>query len=65
MSFVSPTFAVFFVVALALYLVLRHRWQNLLLLVTGAIFYGWEHPEWVLLLYLSAGIDYFAAIGME
>ncbi len=41
------------------------RLQNVLLLVASAVFYGWEHPEWVALLYFSAGVDYVAAIGME
>ncbi len=65
MSFVTLTFAIFFALVFALYVPVRWRLQNLLLLVASAAFYGWEHPWWVLLLYFSAGIDYLAAIGME
>ncbi|MSQ03502.1 MAG: MBOAT family protein [Myxococcales bacterium] len=65
MSFVTPTFAVFLALVLAVYVPVRWRLQNLLLLLASATFYGWEHPSWVLLLYVSAGIDFLAAIGME
>jgi D-alanyl-lipoteichoic acid acyltransferase DltB (MBOAT superfamily) len=63
--FTQPAFAVFFPVVVAAYLLLGRGGQNGLLLVASAVFYGWEHPWWVALLYFSAGIDYAAALGME
>ncbi|HHO51237.1 MAG TPA: MBOAT family protein [Deltaproteobacteria bacterium] len=33
-------------------------WQNLLLVVASAVFYGWVHPWFLLLLSASAGLDF-------
>ena len=66
MTFVQQEFLVFFAVVLALYWgVPNRRWQNGMLVVASAIFYGWVHPWFLILLYAAAGIDYFAAIAME
>lgn len=65
MNFVEPAFPVFFGVVYLLYRLLRtRRRQNLLLLVASAVFYGWVHP-WFLLLILGSGtLDFLAARGM-
>lgn len=66
MNFVQTEFLWFFGILFTLYWGLQRReWQNALLIVASAIFYGWVHPWFLLLLYLSAVIDYFAGIGME
>ncbi len=65
MTFVDPVFPVFFLVVLALYAPAGHRLRNLVLLVASAVFYGWAHPSWVVLLAASASVDWAAAIGME
>jgi D-alanyl-lipoteichoic acid acyltransferase DltB (MBOAT superfamily) len=69
-TFTDPAFAILFGVVLLLYLPVAGRaWglraQNLLLLIVSAVFYGWVHPVWVALLYLSASVDYGAALAME
>lgn len=65
MSFVTPEFLAFFTVVLALYSVLTHRWQNVLLLVASAVFYGWEEPWYVALLYAATAGDFLAGLAME
>jgi len=64
-SFVQPEFPVFFGVVFALYWLLRGRIaQNVLLVVASAVFYGWLHPWFLLLLYGTALVDWLAGIGM-
>ncbi len=59
MSFVQLEFLWFFAIVLTLYWSLRKRkLQNLLLLVCSAIFYGWVHPWFLILLYSSALLDF-------
>lgn len=66
MTFIQTEFVYFFAILFALYWGLRERrLQNALLIVASAIFYGWVHPWFLILLYLSAAIDYFAGVGME
>ena len=66
MTFVQQEFLAFFAVVLALYWGVRNRtWQNAMLVVASAIFYGWVHPWFLVLLYAAAGVDYFGAIAME
>ncbi len=60
MIFNTLTFAVFFVVTLALYSLLRRRGQNLLLLAASYFFYGWWDYRFLSLLLLSTIIDYCA-----
>jgi alginate O-acetyltransferase complex protein AlgI len=63
--FHSLDFVVFFVVVVALYWRLGHRWQNVLLLVASYMFYGYVHPWFLILIATSTTIDYLSARGME
>jgi alginate O-acetyltransferase complex protein AlgI len=63
--FHSLDFVVFFLVTLAVYWTLPHRWQNWWLLVTSYLFYGYVHPWFLTLILLSTSIDYWAALRME
>ncbi len=66
MTFVQLEFLWFFAVLFVAYwAVPNRRWQNGLLLVASALFYGWVHPFWLVLLYVAALIDYFAGLAME
>jgi alginate O-acetyltransferase complex protein AlgI len=59
MNFVQFEFPIFFVLVFALFWALKNRtWQNLLLVVCSAIFYGWVHPWFLFLLYGSAVLDF-------
>ena len=59
MSFIQPSFLVFFTLVLVLYWAIRaRRAQNALLVVASAVFYGWVHPWFLLLLYGSATLDF-------
>ena len=59
MSFVQWEFPLFAAAVIAVYWLLPgRRLQNLLLMVVSAVFYGWVHPWFLLLLYFSAGLDY-------
>lgn len=61
MIFHSLAFIVFFVVTLAIYWRLHLRAQNLLLFVASYVFYGWVHPWWPALLFVTTFVDYWAA----
>ncbi len=65
MIFHSLDFACFFVVTVALYWALPHRWQNLLLLVASYAFYGWVHPWFLALIFATTFVDYWSAVGIE
>jgi D-alanyl-lipoteichoic acid acyltransferase DltB (MBOAT superfamily) len=65
MAFTSYEFIVFFTVLLLIYWLVRRRdWQNIVLLVSSAVFYGWLAAWHVAVLFLSLTIDYFLALGM-
>ena len=40
-------------------------WQNVMFAITSAVFYGWVHPWFLILLVTSATVDYFAAVFIE
>jgi alginate O-acetyltransferase complex protein AlgI len=62
MNFVQYQFAVLFSCVLLVYWVIRDvRWQNAVILVASAVFYGWFVPWWVLLLYCATGVDFVMA----
>jgi D-alanyl-lipoteichoic acid acyltransferase DltB (MBOAT superfamily) len=66
MTFIQTEFLWFFAIVLTVYWALPKReWQNLFLALASAVFYGWVHPWFLILLYISAAVDYFAALGME
>ncbi len=59
MAFNSLTFVIFFAIVYALYLMLRHREQNTLLLVASYVFYGWWDWRFLVLLAISTSWDYW------
>ncbi|MEO7723583.1 MAG: MBOAT family O-acyltransferase, partial [Chthoniobacterales bacterium] len=65
MIFHSLTYLVFLALVLALYWSLPRRSQNFMLIIASYIFYGWEHPWFLLPLWASTIVDYSCAIGME
>ena len=65
MIFHSLSYLVFLALVLALYWSLPRRGQNFLLIIASYIFYGWEHPWFLLPLWASTLVDYGCALGME
>jgi alginate O-acetyltransferase complex protein AlgI len=65
MLFNSLPFFYFFTVTFSLYLVLKHRAQNVLLLVASYFFYGWWNWRFLGLLFLSTVVSFLTAIKME
>ena len=62
MLFNSLLFICFFSIVYPLYLCLRHRWQNRLLLVASYIFYGaWDY-RFLSLIFISTCVDYIVAL---
>ncbi len=64
MTFHSLDFLAFFVIVVALYWRLGHGGQNWLLLVGSYVFYGWVHPWFLILIFASTFVDYWAARAM-
>jgi D-alanyl-lipoteichoic acid acyltransferase DltB (MBOAT superfamily) len=64
MLFNSRMFLVFLAVVLPLYYVLRHRWQNRMLLMASYLFYAAWDWRFLGLLLIQTIVDYFAALGM-
>ena len=65
MLFNTLTFAIFFTVTYALYINMRHRPQNVLLLIASYVFYGWWDWRFLFLLAASTLLDYFCALGIQ
>ena len=66
MNFVQFEFILFFMLVFGVYWLLRDRkLQNVLLVVASAVFYGWIHPWFLLLLYFSASLDFLMGQLME
>jgi alginate O-acetyltransferase complex protein AlgI len=62
MNFVQYQFAILLSCVLLTYWVVRDvRWQNIVLIVASAIFYGWNVPWWLLLLYAATSVDFVMA----
>ncbi|HEY1826486.1 MAG TPA: MBOAT family O-acyltransferase [Acidimicrobiales bacterium] len=61
MTFNSLQFAAFFAIVLLLYYWLPLRGQNILMVVSGAVFYGWFDWRFDLILAASCLIDFFVA----
>ncbi|MBF0489704.1 MAG: MBOAT family protein [Candidatus Omnitrophica bacterium] len=64
MVFNSLQFALFFPIVYLLYLLLRHRWQNRMLLVASCIFYGAWDWRFLALMFVSITTDFFCAQGI-
>ncbi len=59
MTFVQAEFVAFFAIVFTVYWVVRRRRaQNALLVLASAVFYGWIHPWFLLLLFGSATLDF-------
>ncbi len=65
MLFNSFSFAVFFPVVTVLYFALPYRWRNALLLVASCIFYCAAIPAYLLILWFTIVVDYFAGLLIE
>ncbi len=66
MNFIQTEFVCLLVVVFAAYWLLQERRaQNLLLVVASAVFYGWVHPWFLLLLYSSALLDWGMGLCIE
>ncbi|MBA2585412.1 MAG: MBOAT family protein, partial [Chthoniobacterales bacterium] len=65
MSFHSLLYLLFFAVVLSIYWALPRRGQNLLLVAASYLFYGWQHPWFLLPLWASTLVDYACALGIE
>ena len=62
MVFNSYLFWAFFTVVYALYRVLPHRRQNLLLLIASYVFYGAWDWRFLSLIWISTAVDYFVSL---
>jgi alginate O-acetyltransferase complex protein AlgI len=65
MIFHSLTYLVFLALVLATYWSLPRRGQNVFIIGASYVFYGWEHPWFLLPLWASTLVDYSCALGME
>ena len=52
-------------VTLAVYFIAPLKWRNVILLVTSLIFYGYGEPVYILIMFLSIGIDYTHGLLVE
>jgi alginate O-acetyltransferase complex protein AlgI len=65
MIFNSFNFLIFFTAVFVLFFFLKGPGRKVLLFVSSSVFYMWFIPQYILILYLTIGIDYFAAIQIE
>jgi len=65
MLFNSLTFLVFFVVVTGMYFLLPHRYRWFLLLLASCFFYMFFKPVYILILFGTIIIDYYAGIKLE
>ena len=65
MLFNSEEFLVFFPVVTILYFILSHPYRWLLLLSASSIFYMFFIPKYILILFFTIVIDYWAGIWIE
>ncbi len=65
MTFIQVEFLWLMMTVFVVYWALPRRWmQNVLLVAVSALFYGWVHPWFLILLYGSSVLDYFMGLGM-
>lgn len=65
MVFNSITFLVFLSIVLAAYYRLRHRGQNILLVIASYVFYGWWDWRFLSLLFFTTVFDFWCAQQLE
>ena len=66
MVFSSLVFIYFFLpIVMLLYFVLSDKWRNVLIFVSGFIFYAWGEPKYIVIMLLSTLIDYTAGRFMD
>ena len=65
MIFHSLVYLIFLAAILGLYWSVPARWRNLLLIPASLVFYGWNHPWFLLPFAATTVIDYFVARGIE
>ena len=65
MIFQSAEYLLFFLLLLCGYYWLPRRGQNLLLVAASAVFYGWIHKWYLILIGVTAVFDWATALGME
>src|ERR1051326_4226186 len=65
MLFNSIDFLFFFPLVTALYFLLPHRFRWMLLLAASCVFYMFFIPIYILILFVTITIDYFAGIYIE
>lgn len=65
MLFNSYSFFIFFAIVYALYLLLKHKEQNSLLLIASYVFYGSWDWRFLSLILISTVVDYFCALKIE
>ncbi|MBK9422761.1 MAG: MBOAT family protein [Bacteroidia bacterium] len=65
MLFNSFEFLIFFITVTSLYFSIQHRFRWALLLASSCIFYMFFIPEYILILFVTIIIDYFAGILIE
>ena len=61
MLFNSINFLLFFAVVYPLYFILKHRWQNWLLIIASCIFYAMWNWKFLFLMFASITTDYICA----
>lgn len=65
MTFQTWTFLLFFLIFYPVYLLVKEtRFKLPWLIVASYVFYGWEHPFYVVLLFYSTAFDYLMVMGM-
>lgn len=65
MQFNSLQFALFFGVVFFLYLALKHRWQNGMLLAASCVFYAAWDWRFLTLIFISITTDYFCGLKIQ
>ena len=65
MLFNSFEFLIFFIITTGLYFLLEHKYRWVLLLIASCIFYMYLIPVYILILFFTIFIDYFAGIFVE
>jgi alginate O-acetyltransferase complex protein AlgI len=64
MIFNSLTYLLFLAIVVMSYWLLPHKFRIGLIFVSSCVFYGFWRPEFLLLIFISASIDYLAALKM-